>query len=85
MELLGATEMLLLLLWRHLASYAETDASHLAAAPLPSNLRTSMRLLPALDVDTFRDEVGKRLVGALTRISNLDLVSVLFFYNSVYG
>ncbi|KAG8215255.1 hypothetical protein J3R82DRAFT_8809, partial [Butyriboletus roseoflavus] len=57
---LGTTEMLLLLLWRHLASYAETDPSQLAVPP-PANLRTSMRLLPALDVNTFKDEVGKRL------------------------
>ncbi|KAH0834004.1 hypothetical protein J3R83DRAFT_11240 [Lanmaoa asiatica] len=69
---LGTTEMLLLLLWRHLASYAETDPSH-PAVPPPANLRASMRLLPALDPTAFKDEVGKRLVGALTRISNLDL------------
>lgn len=68
--------MVLLLLWRHLASYAETDPSR-PVAPLPTNLRTSMRLLPGLDVNTFKDEVGKRLVGALTRISGLDLVSGL--------
>lgn len=69
--------MVLLLLWRHLASYAETDRSRLVAPP-PVNLRTSMRLLPALDANTFKDEVGKRLVGALTRISSLDLVSGVY-------
>lgn len=74
---LGTTEMLLLLLWRHLASYAETDGSRPGVSP-PANLRTSMRLLPAVDAATFRDDVGKRLVGALTRISSLDLVSGFF-------
>ncbi|KAF9238369.1 nucleoporin Nup186/Nup192/Nup205 [Melanogaster broomeanus] len=69
---LSTTEMLLLLLWRHLASYAESDPSR-PAAPLPANLRTSMRLLPAPDINAFKDEAGKRLVGALTRISSLDL------------
>ncbi|KAG9311043.1 hypothetical protein JVU11DRAFT_8941 [Chiua virens] len=69
---LGTTEMLLLLLWRHLANYAETDPSR-SIAPPPANLRTSMRLLPALDATAFKDDVGKRLVGALTRISSLDL------------
>lgn len=73
----GTTEMSLLLLWRHLASYAETDASQ-PAGPPPATLRTSMRLLPALDVNTFKDEAGKRLVSALTRISSLDLVSGFF-------
>lgn len=76
--------MLLLLLWRHLASYAETDPSH-PVVPPPANLRTSMRLLPALDVSAFKDEVGKRLVGALTRISSLDLVSGFhYYYNNVW-
>ncbi|KAF9219350.1 hypothetical protein BS17DRAFT_804452 [Gyrodon lividus] len=68
---LSTTEMLLLLLWRHLASYAESDPSH--SAPLPANLRTSMRLLPAPDTNIFKDEAGKRFVGALTKISHLDL------------
>lgn len=70
--------MLLLLLWRHLARYADTDPSR-SAVPPPANLRTSMRLLPAVDATTFKDDVGKRLVGALTRISSLDLVSVFFW------
>ena len=69
--------MLLLLLWRHLASYTETDPSR-AVVPPPANLRTSMRLLPAVDARTFKDDVGKRLVGVLTRISSLDLVSGFF-------
>ncbi|KIK97850.1 hypothetical protein PAXRUDRAFT_824522 [Paxillus rubicundulus Ve08.2h10] len=69
---LSTTEMLLLLLWRHLASYAESDPSQ-PAAPLPANLRTSMRLLPAPNTNTFKDEAGRRLLSALTRISSLDL------------
>lgn len=71
--------MLLLLLWRHLVSYADPDPSR-PAVPPPINLRTSMRLLPAVDASTFRDDVGKRLVGALTRMSSLDLVRVFFFF-----
>lgn len=70
---LGTTEMVLLLLWRHLASYAETDPSHRVVPPA-TNLRASLRMLPVVDATTFKDEAGKRLVGALTRISSLDLV-----------
>ena len=61
--------MLLLLLWRHLASYAETDLARQAVPP-PANLRASIRLLPAVDASVLKDEVGKRLVGALKRISS---------------
>ena len=70
--------MLLLLLWRHLASYAETDPARQAAPP-PANLRASTRLLPVVDATVFKDEAGKRLVGALTRISSLDLVRLFLW------
>ncbi|KIJ60466.1 hypothetical protein HYDPIDRAFT_98637 [Hydnomerulius pinastri MD-312] len=71
---LSTTEMLLLLLWRHLVSYTENDPLH-PSAPPPANLKTSMRLLPAPDSNSFKDDAGKRLVGALTRISSLDLTA----------
>lgn len=73
---LSTIEMLLLLLWRHLASYAETDPTH-PIAPQPLNLKSSMRLLPAPDTESFKSEVGKRLMGPLVKISNLDLVGVV--------
>lgn len=69
---LSALEMLLLLLWRHLASYAETDPAH-PTAPQPPNLKSSMRLLPAPDRESFKAEAGKRLVGPLMKVSALDL------------
>ncbi|KAI6135337.1 nucleoporin Nup186/Nup192/Nup205 [Pisolithus thermaeus] len=69
---LSALEMLLLLLWRHLASYAETDPAH-PTAPQPLNLKSSMRLLPAPNRESFKAEAGKRLVGPLTKVSTLDL------------
>jgi len=71
---LGTIEMLLLLLWRHVASYIETDPAY-PAAPQPPNLKSSMRLLPAPDAESFKSEVGKKLVGPLVKISNLNLVS----------
>ncbi|KAI6038837.1 nucleoporin Nup186/Nup192/Nup205 [Pisolithus marmoratus] len=69
---LSALEMLLLLLWRHIASYAETDPAH-PTVPQPLNLKSSMRLLPAPDRESFKAEAGKRLVGPLTKVSALDL------------
>ncbi|KAH7882163.1 nucleoporin Nup186/Nup192/Nup205 [Phlebopus sp. FC_14] len=70
--MLSATEMLLLLLWRHLASYTEHDPSH-PSATLPANLKSSMRLLPETDADSLKAEAGKKLVGALNRLPSLDL------------
>ncbi|KAL4071568.1 nucleoporin Nup186/Nup192/Nup205 [Scleroderma yunnanense] len=71
---LGTIEMLLLLLWRHLASYTESDTVR-SAGPQPPNLKSSLRLLPAPDAESFRSEVGKKLVGPLVKISSLDLNS----------
>ncbi|KAH7924355.1 hypothetical protein BV22DRAFT_1035258 [Leucogyrophana mollusca] len=70
---LSTTEMLLLLLWRHLVSYTEQD--HSTSAPTNMRTSTSTRLLNAPDADTFRADAGKRLMGALTRISSLDLTT----------
>ncbi|KAI5985097.1 nucleoporin Nup186/Nup192/Nup205 [Pisolithus albus] len=69
---LSALEMLLLLLWRHLASYAESDPAH-PTAPQPLNLKSSMRLLPAPNRESFKAEAGKKLIGPLTKVSTLDL------------
>jgi nuclear pore complex protein Nup205 len=38
-----------------------------------------MRLLPTPNTDTFKDEAGRRLLSALTRISSLDLVSLYLY------
>lgn len=84
---LSTMEMLLLLLWRHLAAYTEQDAAQLTTPQLPS-LRASMRPLSAPDVDSFKAEVGKRLVGPLMRVSSLDLVSdasVIVWTGQTYG
>ncbi|KAH7909315.1 nucleoporin Nup186/Nup192/Nup205 [Hygrophoropsis aurantiaca] len=69
--ILSTTEMLLLLLWRHLVNYAE----QIQPTNSSSNLRisTATRLLAATDSDTFRADAGQRLIGVLTRISSLDL------------
>jgi len=68
--------MVLLLLWRHLASYVERDSSSGATPAPPVNMKSTLRLLPPPDLDSLRANAGKKLVGALARLSVLDLVSL---------
>jgi nuclear pore complex protein Nup205 len=70
----GTTEMVLLLLWRHLVSYLERDLSGDVTSP-PVNMKSTLRLLPLPDTDSLKANAGKKLVGALARLSALDLVS----------
>ncbi|KAG0707241.1 nucleoporin Nup186/Nup192/Nup205 [Suillus ampliporus] len=72
-NMLGTTEMVLLLLWRHLVSYVERDSSSSATSAPAMNMRSTLRLLPPPDSDSFKANAGKRLVGALARLSVLDL------------
>ncbi|RDB19677.1 hypothetical protein Hypma_013316 [Hypsizygus marmoreus] len=80
--LLDTTEMLLLLLWRHIDYYASPTAALPAAPSLigglgastaarPSNV--TMRFLAAPDPETFKLEVGRRLGPVLSRLEGLDL------------
>lgn len=72
----GTTEMVLLLLWRHLVSYVGHDSSSSATSAPPVNMKSTLRLLPLPDSDSFKANAGKKLVGALVRLSALDLVSL---------
>lgn len=71
----GTLEMLLLLLWRHLAYYA--DQQHLADSKLKTSTAHAMRFLSIPEPDTFRAEVGKKLAHTLQQLASLDLVSYL--------
>jgi hypothetical protein len=73
----GTTEMVLLLLWRHLVSYVERDSSSSATEAPIINMKSTLRLLPPPDSDSFRANAGKRLIGALAKLSTLDLVRSL--------
>ncbi|KAG2127910.1 uncharacterized protein EDB93DRAFT_1256835 [Suillus bovinus] len=72
-NMLGTTEMVSLLLWRHLVSYVECDllSSEISAPTI--NMKSILRLLPPPDFDSFKANAGKRLIGALARLSTLDL------------
>ncbi|KAG1728877.1 nucleoporin Nup186/Nup192/Nup205, partial [Suillus paluster] len=72
-NMLGTTEMVLLLLWRHLVNYVERDMSSSATSAPAMNMKSTLRLLPPPDSDSFKANAGKRLVGALARLSTLDL------------
>ena len=55
-------------------SYTETDPVYPIVLQ-PPNLKSYMHLLPALDMESFKSRVGKKLVGPLMKISNLDSVN----------
>ena len=69
---LDSLEMLLLLLWRHLAFYLE--GKHIDNPDLKGALAHAMRLASAQDVDQLKAEVQRRLVPMLTALQALDLV-----------
>ena len=77
--------MVLLLLWRHLASYVERDSSSGATPAPPVNMKSTLRLLPPPDLDSLRANAGKKLVGALARLSVLDLVSLSSWFWVAFG
>ncbi|GLB44615.1 putative nuclear pore complex scaffold, nucleoporins 186/192/205 [Lyophyllum shimeji] len=85
--LLDTTEMLLLLIWRHVQHYT-SPAAALPTAPPPLSssalfhstksqgtmgMNTAMRFLTAPDPENFKAEVGRRLGPALSRLEGLDL------------
>jgi nuclear pore complex protein Nup205 len=69
--------MVLLLLWRHLVSYVERDLSSSTTSVPVINMKSTLKLLPPPDSDSFKANAGKRLIGALARLSTLDLVRSL--------
>ncbi|KAF9463318.1 nucleoporin Nup186/Nup192/Nup205 [Collybia nuda] len=84
--LLNTTEMLLLLIWRHIQYYAPPSSSTSSTAPskIPSSqigaastnhMNTAMRFLAAPEPETFKADVGKQLGPALTKLENLNLDS----------
>ncbi|KAG6891452.1 hypothetical protein C0992_006711 [Termitomyces sp. T32_za158] len=83
--LLDTTEMLLLLLWRHIQHYA-SPASALPAPSASLSLSTlfnsskpqdamnaTMRFLASPDPAMFKDDVGQRLGPVLVKLEGLDL------------
>lgn len=68
-----STEMLLLLIWRHLQYYSEPK--NMNTPPAKSSIANAMRLLATTDPNTFRTEVGTKLQPVLNRLSGLELVS----------
>ncbi|KAF7966977.1 hypothetical protein HWV62_36310 [Athelia sp. TMB] len=69
--LLSTTEMLLLLLWRHVTYYAE--GRHINNAELKASASHAMRFISSPDADTFRAEIGGRLAPVLQRLAALEL------------
>lgn len=67
-----STEMLLLLIWRHLQYYSEPKNMNMP--PAKSSIANAMRLLATTDPNTFRTEVGTKLQPVLNRLSGLELV-----------
>lgn len=69
-------EILLLLLWRHLRYYSE-------ARPAGSQIQVSTphitRLVTSMDVESFREEVPRKLSTLLQRLDALNMVNVSRF------
>ncbi len=62
-------EMLLLLVWRHLAVYADE------AADVP-NLGASMRIAPSFNADSFRTDASRKLAPVVHKLSTMVCVSI---------
>lgn len=68
---LGTMEMLLLLLWRHITHYSEGHAVAGDAITVHA-----LRFVSAPEPQVFRNEISRKLGGALQRLEGLELVSV---------
>ena len=60
--------MLLLLLWRHLLYFSESDNSQVALQ------KSQGKRFPVPDSNEIRLEVGKKISPALQRLASLELV-----------
>jgi len=69
--LLSTIEMLLLLLWRHLAYYAE--GHHTNTPPQKASAIHAIRFLTTTEPEVFRSETAKKLIPTLQRLATLDL------------
>ncbi|KAI0744751.1 nucleoporin Nup186/Nup192/Nup205 [Earliella scabrosa] len=69
--ILNSLEMLLLLLWRHLAFYL--DGRHINNPDLKGSIAHTMRFASSPDVDTLRAEAQRRLALVLGALQGLDL------------
>ncbi len=65
-------EMLLLLLWRHLAFYLE--GRHINNPDLKGSIAHTMRFASSPDVDTLNAEAQRKLAPVLGALQSLDLV-----------
>lgn len=68
---LTSLEMMLLLLWRHLAFYAE--GRHINNPDLKGSISHTMRFTSSPDAESLREEAGRRLAPLLQRLLGLDL------------
>ncbi|KZT05221.1 uncharacterized protein LAESUDRAFT_702393 [Laetiporus sulphureus 93-53] len=71
MTLLSSMEMMLLLLWRHLAYYCE--GQHLETSEKHSSKLYAMRLTIPADVEALTAEAARKLLPVLERLRGLDL------------
>ncbi|RPD60781.1 hypothetical protein L227DRAFT_653063 [Lentinus tigrinus ALCF2SS1-6] len=69
--ILSTLEMLLLLLWRHIAFYLE--GRHINNPDLKGSIAHTMRFASSPDVDTLRAEVQRKLAPVLGALQSLDL------------
>lgn len=67
--LLSALEMLLLLLWRHVAYYTAPGSP-----PVQATVGNALRLLASTDPEGFQREVGARVGALVGKIQGLDVV-----------
>jgi nuclear pore complex protein Nup205 len=69
--LADSLEMLLLLMWRHLAVYGDTESDI-------GNLRTTIRIASSFNAESFRTDASRKLAPIIRRLSlmvcsNLDV------------
>ena len=66
-------EMLTLLVWRHVAFYAE--GRHVNNPELKGPLAHALRLASAPSVEQFRSELERRMVAVIALLRMLEIVS----------
>lgn len=74
--LLETTEMLLLVLLRHVEYYS--DSRHMGA-PVKATVGNAMRLLATSEPAVFQGEMSGKIGALLGKLESLDLVSWIYF------
>ena len=70
--------MLLLVLWRHIEYYAE--GHYLDDPDLKASTARMTRLMAGPDVDSFRVDLGRKLVPVLHRLDMVRLIPLPFMF-----